>query len=98
MWTDLAHRGEKEGISISVGEVADLREKGSRCLVGRLVTEKRTNKDAFKSLLTSLWRLVGRVQFKEIQEALWILEFSDLDDKQRVLDSRPWLFDRFVLF
>ncbi|GLT53996.1 hypothetical protein SLA2020_272300 [Shorea laevis] len=80
--------GEKQGISISEGEVAILKEKGSRCLVGRIGTEKKVNKEAFKSLFLRLWRPVGEVYFKEIQEHLWIFEFSNWDDKRRVLDGR----------
>lgn len=87
----------EEGISITEGEVAVLKEKGTRCLVGRIGTEKRINRESFKSLLLRLWRPVGGVSFKEIQENLWIFEFSDCDDKRRVLSGRPWLFDRYIL-
>lgn len=88
---------EKEGISISEGEVAILQEKRSRCLVGRFGTEKRVNREAFKSLLTRIWRPVGCVIFQEVQEHLWIFEFSDGDDKQRIMEGRPWLFDRYLV-
>lgn len=89
--------GEKTGISISEGEVADLQDKGARCLVGRLGTEKKINKEAFRSLLTHLWRPVGRVIFKEIQDNLWVFEFSNSNDMRRVLEGRPWSFDRYIL-
>lgn len=88
---------EKEGISITEGEIAVLRKKGSRCLVGRLITEKKINKEAFRSLLTRLWRIGGQVTFQEVQENLWIFEFSNLYDKRRVMEGRPWLFDRYIL-
>jgi hypothetical protein len=39
--------GEKVGIKISEGEVSADREKGERCLVGRIGDEKRVNKEAF---------------------------------------------------
>jgi hypothetical protein len=55
--------GEKEGILISEGEIADLQDKGSRCLVGRLGTDKRIYKDAFRTLLTRLWRPVWSGDF-----------------------------------
>lgn len=89
--------GEKECIMITEGEVADLADKGSRCLVGRLVTEKRFNREAFRCLLTRLWRPVGRIIFKEIQENLWVFEFFESDDMRRVLEGRPWSFERYIL-
>jgi hypothetical protein len=89
--------GEKEGISISEGEISDVRQKGELCLVGKLWTEKPTNKEAFKTVLSRLWRTVETVIFKEIQENLWLFEFSDAVDKCRVLAGRPWAFDRQAL-
>jgi hypothetical protein len=89
--------GEKEGISISKGEISDVRQKGELCLVGKLWTKKPTNKEAFKTVLSRLWRTVETVIFKEIQENLWLFEFSDAVDKRRVLAGRPWAFDRQAL-
>jgi hypothetical protein len=89
--------GEKVGISITEGEVEEVRKKGELCLVGRLWSEKKTNKEAFKSVLSGIWRLRGRVFFKEIQDNLWLFEFTKADDKRRVLEGRPWSFDRQMI-
>ncbi|GLT70008.1 hypothetical protein SLA2020_421130 [Shorea laevis] len=88
---------EKVGISITEGEIAVMRAKGSRCLVGCIGTEKRMNCAAFKTLLLRLWRPVGKVVFQEVQEHLRIFEFSNGDDKLRIMEGRPWLFDRYLL-
>lgn len=87
---------ENEGISINEGEIAVLCVKGSRCLVGHLDTEKWINNDAFRSLLTWLWRPGGSVLFQKIHEHLWIFKFSDGDDKRRVMEGCLWSFDRFI--
>jgi hypothetical protein len=47
--------GGEVGIKISEGEVAADREKGERCIVGRIGDEKNVNKDAFKSVLARIW-------------------------------------------
>jgi hypothetical protein len=39
----------------------------------------------------------GRVIFKEITENLWVFEFSERDDLRRVMDGRPWTYDRYIL-
>ncbi|GLT69909.1 hypothetical protein SLA2020_420210 [Shorea laevis] len=88
---------EKEGIHISEGEVTVGKTKLARCLVGKLGTEKRINREAFRSLLTRLWKPKGSVEFKEVQDHLWIFEFSDVLDKDKVLQGRPWQFDRYLL-
>jgi hypothetical protein len=89
--------GEKQGIQIGVEEIEYLRAKGTRCLVGRLGVPKRINKEAFKTLNTHIWRLVGDMFFKEIQDNLWVFEFEDDSDRRKVLEGRPWSYDRTIL-
>lgn len=45
---------------------------------------------------TSL-ELQGKVNFKEVGQNLYIVEFQDTRDLQRVQDGRPWSFNRFML-
>lgn len=88
---------EKIGLSIEGCEVADARVQGARCLMGKICMEKGINKEAFKSILTRLWRTTGRVIFRELQEKIWLFEFVDEADKRRVMVGRPWSFDRHIL-
>lgn len=60
--------GEKKSISITKGEISDVRKKDELCLVGRLWSEKSTNMEAFKTVLSRVWRTIGNVVFKEIQD------------------------------
>lgn len=89
--------GEQEGIHIEEGEISMMRAKVARSLVGRLGTEKRINREAFRSMMLRLWKPRGSVVFKEVQDRLWLFEFSNNFDKEKVLQGRPWLFDRFLL-
>jgi hypothetical protein len=73
---------EDVGITISEGDVAADREKGLRCLVGRIGDEKKVNKEAFKSILSRIWRTIRPVTFKEVQYNVWVFEFADVDDKK----------------
>jgi len=50
---------EKQGILVEDGEIEDLRANGSKCLVGRLGVPKKINREAFKTLLTRIWRWGG---------------------------------------
>jgi hypothetical protein len=90
-------KGEKKGILIDVEDVAELRTKGSKCLVGRLGVPKRINKEAFKTLLTRIWRTVKDVFFKEIHDNLWLFEFEEEEGRRKVLEGRPWSYDRTIL-
>jgi hypothetical protein len=88
-------KGEKHGISIGDDEIEDLRTKGSKCLVGRLGDAKKINKEAFKSMLTRIWRIRGHLFFKKIQDNLWLFEFSDEEDQRRGLMTAPYCFECF---
>jgi hypothetical protein len=89
--------GERVGIKVVEGDVAEIREKSLNCLVGKLWTERPINKEAFQTVLSRLWRTVGQVIFRELQDNCWLFEFSGDSDKQRVLAGRPWSYDRFAL-
>jgi hypothetical protein len=89
--------GERIEITISETDIADLRGRSERCLLGRLMSDRRIQKEAFKTLMSRLWKTVEAVTFKEIQDNLWLLEFPNREDKGRVLEGRPWLFDRSLL-
>lgn len=89
--------GESKGIQITVEDVEESAQRGVNCLVGRYWTEKKYNKEAFKTVLSKLWRVVGRVTFRELHDNLWLFEFSDGEDKRRVMEGRPWSFDRQIL-
>jgi hypothetical protein len=75
--------GEQKGIPIGYDDTKELRLKGTKCLVGQLGVQKKVNKEAFKTLLTRIWKLVGRIVFKEIRENLWLFEFSEEGDRNR---------------
>jgi hypothetical protein len=89
--------GEKIGITVTDDDVADTREKSVNCLIGKLWTERAVNREAFISVISRLWRTAGQIVFKELQDNCWLFEFSGEADKQRVLEGRPWSFDRHAL-
>jgi hypothetical protein len=81
--------GERKEITITESDTADLRGRSERCLLGKLMSDRRIQKEAFKTLMSRLWKTVETVAFKEIQDNLWLLEFSNRADKRRVLEGRP---------
>jgi hypothetical protein len=90
-------KGEQLGIPITENDVKETRTIGANCLVGRLWAEKKVNREAFKSVMTRIWRAEGCVVFNEIQDNLWIFEFTNGDIKERMMANRPWSFDRQIL-
>jgi hypothetical protein len=92
--------GEKASIVITEDDTADQRLRNGRCLIGRIMSDRRVQKEAFKAFMARLWKTTGKVVFKELEDnlwLLWLLEFSSEADKKRVQEGCPWLFDRNIL-
>jgi hypothetical protein len=89
--------GEQTGIRIEDVNTEDLRSKGTKCLMGRLGPIKKFNREAFKSLMVRIWCVEGKLIFKELQDHIWLFEFSEEKDKKRVLEGQPWSYDRTIL-
>lgn len=90
-------KGEQVRIVVTEEDVGEARVHGAYCLVGKLWTNKKTNKEAFRTVLARIWRAEGRMSLKELQDNMWIFEFSDAETKFRVLEGRPWSYDRQIL-
>jgi hypothetical protein len=90
-------KGEQTGISITDEDVAEAEEHGANCLIGKVWTKEKITKEAFKTVMAKIWRAEQSITFREVQDNLWIFEFTDEDTKPRVLEGRPWSFDRHIL-
>lgn len=42
------------------------------------------------------WKMKGRVEFRDVGNNLFVVEFQDASDFQKVQDRRSWTFDRFL--
>jgi hypothetical protein len=89
--------GEQEGIKVDELDVLEAKVIAGKCLIGKLWADRSVNQEAFKTVFSNIWRIVGSVKFKELKDNIWVFEFSDDRDKMRVLDGRPWSFDRQIL-
>jgi hypothetical protein len=68
-----------------------------KCLVGKVWADKLVNKEAFQSVMSNVWRTAGGVKFKDLKDNIWLFEFTDQVDKKRVMEGRPWSFDRQII-
>jgi hypothetical protein len=89
--------GEKIRIKVDEVEVSEARAIAGKCLVGKVWTNKNINREAFISVMSTIWRIAGEVKFKDLKNNMWLFEFSDQADKRRVMEERSWSFDRQIL-
>jgi hypothetical protein len=89
--------GEQTGIQVEELEVSDARVVAGKCLVGKVWGDKNVNKEAFISVMSTIWRTTGGVKFRDLKDNMWLFEFTDQVDKMRVMDGRPWSYDRQIM-
>lgn len=58
-------------------------------LLGLVVADKAVNKEAIRYTMVSLWRLKEKVDFKEVGFNLFIIEFKETIDLERIREGRP---------
>jgi hypothetical protein len=63
------------------------------CILGKLVSDRMVSRDTLQSALMSLWKIEGNLSFKVLGDNLFLVDFSDPKDKERVLKGRPWVYE-----
>ncbi|KAG2674102.1 hypothetical protein I3760_13G120100, partial [Carya illinoinensis] len=88
---------EKEGVSLAPHNMPTGREQALSCLMVMIMAEKIINKEAFKSTMAKIWRCTSWIQFSEVGPNKFLVEFNSDQDLKRVIEGRPWAFDRWLL-
>ncbi|KAK4424238.1 hypothetical protein Salat_1617200 [Sesamum alatum] len=63
-------------------------------LVGRLLSHRAVNFDAMKGTLIQLFQAARGLELRKISDDRFCLLFNHAEDYRRVLDLRPWIFDK----
>uniref|UniRef100_A0A803M2D0 CCHC-type domain-containing protein n=1 Tax=Chenopodium quinoa TaxID=63459 RepID=A0A803M2D0_CHEQI len=66
-------------------------------LVGKLLTQKPFNAEAMKRVLKNLWRIDDNVAIRSVNTNIFVFQFFNIDDRRKVLEGRPWVFDNQIL-
>ncbi|TXG60811.1 hypothetical protein EZV62_012174 [Acer yangbiense] len=67
------------------------------CLVGKVLSGKKVNREAFKSVIEQLWSPFGQVEIEKGGENTFMFYFNKLDDWIQVWQRGPWYFDKCLL-
>jgi hypothetical protein len=51
------------------------------------------SKETIKVAMLRWWKLEGKISFQVLGENLFLVEFSFVEDKKRIMDGRPWAFE-----
>jgi hypothetical protein len=62
-------------------------------MVGKVLTERFISKEVLKTPMIRAWKPTGSVSFKQLGPNLFLVDFQNWWDKDRILGDRPWTFD-----
>ncbi|TXG53530.1 hypothetical protein EZV62_018786 [Acer yangbiense] len=76
----------------------DLKAKGERvlalCLVGKVLTTKVVNKEAFINVMHSIWKTSEEVEIEALEGNVFAFHFKTSEDRKYIQSGGPWSFDR----
>ncbi|XP_035544650.1 uncharacterized protein LOC118348031 [Juglans regia] len=67
---------ERYEIVITDQDIETNMERGKLCLVGKVIADKKINKDAFKNMLVKVWKSCPGPKIIEVGENLYVFEFQ----------------------
>ncbi|TXG54037.1 hypothetical protein EZV62_019293 [Acer yangbiense] len=85
-----------------VGTLAtNLKKRGERllslCLVGKVLTNKLVNKEAFINVMTLIWRVSKGVEIEALEGNVFVFHFKNLEDRKYIQSEGPWTFDKAII-
>ncbi|KAK3211627.1 hypothetical protein Dsin_016333 [Dipteronia sinensis] len=66
-------------------------------LVGKVLSGKKVNKEAFCGVIVQLWSSIGQVEIESVDENVFVFYFRRLEDRDLVWARGPWNFDRNLI-
>ncbi|TXG73661.1 hypothetical protein EZV62_002240 [Acer yangbiense] len=72
-------------------------EDVERCLVGKVLAEKKVNRDAFKGLIEQIWNPFGHVEIELVGDNIFMFYFINSEDRNKVWHRGPWHFGNSLI-
>ena len=97
-WKNLSITAEEDGV---LGIDDSLIKKGKDLrkfnLLGKILTRKPYNREAFKRTLRNLWKTEKGMSIRLIEDDIFLFSFDDEIDRDRVVNLEPWHFDNALV-
>ncbi|KAL5865050.1 hypothetical protein ACOSQ3_002564 [Xanthoceras sorbifolium] len=68
-----------------------------KCLVGKVLSRKKINREAFRGTIEQIWNLVGRVEIEMVGDNIFVFHFASVEDRAMIWARGPWHLDRGLL-
>ncbi|TXG51640.1 hypothetical protein EZV62_024164 [Acer yangbiense] len=79
----------------------ELRSEGFKdvehCLIGKVLTGKRVNRDAFRKVIEQLWNPIGSVEIEAVGDNIFMFLFPNREVRSMIWARGPWHFDHSLI-
>ena len=62
-----------------------------------VLSHNSINIDALRKNLRMIWKPQKSIQINEVKDELYIVEFRDGQDKQRIMEMCPWTYEKYLI-
>ncbi|XVF21156.1 hypothetical protein REPUB_Repub12eG0066400 [Reevesia pubescens] len=62
-----------------------------------VLSSKGINVEAMKTVFVKVWKLLGRLHIKEVSDRIYVFCFLNTLEKENIMDSQPWSFNRLPI-
>ncbi|TXG46363.1 hypothetical protein EZV62_028135 [Acer yangbiense] len=69
----------------------------NHCLVGKVLSGKRVNTEAFRTLIEQLWSPFGAVNTELVGENIFMFYFNNQVDRDQIWQRGPWYFEKSLI-
>nr|POE90911.1 hypothetical protein CFP56_58506 [Quercus suber] len=95
MWSKLSFtEAEDKDIALGRNCTKAARAIGRNYVVMKIHNTRSVSLDVLRKNMRMLWKTNKGVQISEIEDDLFLVEFGDGKDKQKILDTCPWSFEK----
>ncbi|KAL5836692.1 hypothetical protein ACOSQ3_013861 [Xanthoceras sorbifolium] len=67
------------------------------CLVGKILSRRKVNREAFRGTIEQIWGTVGRIEIEMVGDNVFVFHFQSLEDKAMVWSRGLWHFDKNLI-
>ncbi|KAK3218790.1 hypothetical protein Dsin_012760 [Dipteronia sinensis] len=97
MYENLSLVDEDVAIPELFEEAIDGVEDVDRCLVGRILSGRKVNRETFKGLIKQIWNSFGQVKVELVGDNTFMFYFIYREDWNRVWQRGPWHFGNSLI-
>lgn len=73
------------------------RESGRNCLVMKVLSQRSITLDALQKNLRMVWKPNKSMQIPKLEDELYMVKFRVEKDKKKILEMRPWSYDKELI-